>query len=215
MATLVLPEGTFPLEAVGLDVDGVLRDTGYHIYVASCKTIAELGGTPPSYDEFIRSQGGDLVTYYAKCGVSHSKEEIYDAYGRHVPPHDDVEPFPDVDNFMSGLTAQGIKLFVVSGHPRESLRVWFLEHKLHNHLHDFQGGSRDKTLHIQEACQRLGVDPARTCYVGDWGLDMQAAIGAGSVPVGITRKYDTRSILLEAGAKCVVEHLSELSQMIQ
>ena len=207
MATLVLPEAEFSLEAVGLDVDGVLRDTGYHIYEASCKTIAELGGVPPSYEEFITSQGGDLVTYYAYCGVSRSKEEIYAVY-------DKVVPFDDVDDFMTGLVSRGVKLFVVSSHPRENLRLWFLEHKLHDHLLDFQGGSRDKPLHIQEACQRLEVNPARACYVGDWGLDMKAAIAAGALPIGITRFYNTELILLQAGAKCVVRHLSDLAGMI-
>ena len=216
MATLVLPERKIHIDAFGLDVDGVLRDTGYHIYEATLKALKELGANrTPTFEHFVRGQGGDLVTFYKECGVELTKEEIYASYDKYVPSHDAEKPFEDVVGFLLALTTRNVKVFVVSGHPTEKLQRWFEEYNFHEHIHHLQGGSRDKAVHIRAACEHLEVSPRATCYVGDWGNDMKAAVLARTVPIGDTRTYATRKILIEADAQYAVDHLSELVGIIR
>jgi HAD superfamily hydrolase (TIGR01549 family) len=216
MARLYLPERDIPLKACGLDVDGVLRDTGMHIYEATCRTIVDLGGTAPSYIDYLLAQDAhEEYLLVERCGVVASHEEIDEAYLQRVPSHDDEPPFEDVHSFLAELAARNLKLFVVSRHENDLLTDWFRNHRLDHHIERLQGSSRDKSGHIREICAHLGVSPEETCYVGDMGGDMKAAKAAGTVPIGITRAYETREILRSAGAEEIIEHLPELIQKIR
>ncbi len=61
------------------------------------------------------------------------------------------------------------------------------------------------------AASELGVDPARTWYVGDSTWDMRAAVAAGMRPIGVLAgaAVDERE-LRRAGAASVLETLAEL-----
>jgi phosphoglycolate phosphatase len=54
-----------------------------------------------------------------------------------------------------------------------------------------------------ETARRLGVDPADILYVGDSGMDMQAAAGAGLFPLGVLWGFRSRQELLENGAQAL------------
>lgn len=209
MATLLLPQMQVETLAVGLDVDGVLRDTAYNAYAACCKTVEELGGIPPSFNDFVHGYESDFHAYYRQCGVQ-DVERVYPVFLRHVGAPDDAAPFPDVNDFLSHLEHLELKVFAVSSHPTEQLHEWFAAHGIDDHMLCIYGGSRDKRACIQNACESVSVDPKSACYVGDWGLDMRAAKAVGLLPIGITRGYSSRAGLTASGAAHVVDHLSEL-----
>lgn len=214
LAKLLLPQKQHNLLAVGLDVDGVLRDTAYKAFCALCRTVEELGGTVPSFDHFIQGFESDALSYYRQCGVTET-EKIKSVYYRHVGNHDETPPFADVHNFLLHLKNVEVKMFVVSSHPTQELRGWFSDHRINDHLLGIYGGSRDKRVCIRNACEQIGVDPQSACYIGDWGLDMRAAKFLGLLPIGITRGYASRLGLVASGAAHVIEHLSELSCCIK
>ena len=215
MATLRLPYAQVELLAVGLDVDGVLRNTAYSAYIALCKTVEELGGTTPSFDRFVRDYESDFHAYYRQCGVL-NLEQVCSVYTRHIgTTEENAFPFADVKSFLTHLECLDIKVFVVSSHPAEKLHDWFTAHNIDDHILRVYGGSRNKRTCIKNACEDIGVDPKSACYVGDWGLDMRAAKAAGLTPIGITRGYTSRAGLMLSGAACVVDHLDELVCLIK
>ena len=215
--TLVLPDRFIEIMAVGLDVDGVQRDTAHRAYRSLCGTIVLLGGIPPSYETFVRGYSHDFLKFYRSCGIMHTVEEILVAYRQLQDEHEAMaQPFEDVAAFLAHLHGGQVQIFAVSGERIERLHRWFEAFGLrewYTHIASASGGL-DKTGFLLEACQLLGVDPRSACYVGDLACDMRDARRAGLIPIGITRSYATRDVLIESGAALVVASLEELAQRI-
>ncbi len=210
MATLILPP-VREILAVGLDVDGVMRDTGYSAYEVMCKSIIDLGGTVPTFEMFVHGWTTDVVTFYGECDVHCGLEEIYRVYRKYLPDdYDACEPYHDVAVFLNHLGTLGLKVFAVSSHPHLAVVDWFATHNIETHFSHVAGGSKDKVICLTTACSKLEVSSRSVCYVGDWGSDMRAALVAGLIPIGITRGYDSRLALVKSGAEYVVEHLEDL-----
>lgn len=215
MATLRLPGRVVPLEAFGFDVDGVLRDTGYLAYQNCRKAIAELGGMPPEFDDFVHDWCGRLTDYYRRCGVARSDAEIEAVNAKYLGIHDTVSPFEDVAHTLERLEASGLTLFALSGHTTSKLEHWFTTHGLHARFARVQGDGKEKIGELVELSQSLGFAPGRACYAGDWAQDMRAAERAGLLPIGVARGRGTHDVLRRNGAIHVVDHLDELAALIR
>jgi HAD superfamily hydrolase (TIGR01509 family) len=63
---------------------------------------------------------------------------------------------------------------------------------------------------IRLACVGLGVDPARAAYVGDMPADIEAAVRAGALPVGVLTGLGTREALAEAGAALILDSVEDV-----
>jgi phosphoglycolate phosphatase-like HAD superfamily hydrolase len=214
LAHLKLPHPHVEIHAVGLDVDGVLRDTGYDAFVALCKTVEELGGTPPAFSDYVHDYESKALEYYAHCGVK-ATDQVHSAYLRNLRPHDDVFPYEDVRAFLAHLHSLQLKVFVVSGHSTEKLHEWFAFHGLQENFVCVRGSSRNKEFCIRESCEEIGIDPRTTCYIGDMGLDMRAARANSLVSIGVTRGYESYASLMRSGANHVANDLSELLPLFE
>ncbi|MBR1420778.1 MAG: HAD-IA family hydrolase [Selenomonadaceae bacterium] len=64
-----------------------------------------------------------------------------------------------------------------------------------------------KVLMIAE---KFGVDPAEVAYFGDSSVDMETAINAGFLPIGVTWGFRDESELVNSGANIVLNHPLEL-----
>lgn len=214
MALLHLPKAELPIRAAGFDVDGVMRDTGILAFNNCRKAIAELGGMPPEFADFVHEWGGGLIDYYRRCGVRKSDEEIRAVNERYLASHDKVGPFEDVAETLEHLETRDIRMFALSGHSTEKLQGWFEQHGLHVRFARVQGDGKDKTAYLRIICEILGVDPSQAFYVGDWAQDMRAAKEAGMIPIGISREHRTHHVLERNGALHVIDHLHELVRMV-
>jgi phosphoglycolate phosphatase len=214
MATLTISPAREIL-AVGFDVDGVIRDTGYDAYVAVSKALDELGGSVPSFEEYVHEYTTDVVTFYNNRGVHCTVERFFEVYKKYSNGHNDAAgPYDDVMEMLGYLQNCGLKAFAVSGHPNEYLQEWFRRHNIAQYFAHISGSSWNKVTCLTDACNNLDVVPAAACYVGDWGSDIRAACEAGLIPIGITRGYESRVPLLNNGALLVVDHFEDLRKVI-
>ena len=62
---------------------------------------------------------------------------------------------------------------------------------------------------------RLGLSPERVLYVGDTNTDMRTAVAGGCYPLGVTWGFRDRQELLDSGARQIVEHPSEILEIIR
>ncbi|MBQ7922868.1 MAG: HAD family hydrolase [Clostridia bacterium] len=67
--------------------------------------------------------------------------------------------------------------------------------------------SPEAALYLAE---QFGVTPEETLYIGDSDIDMQTAVNAGMVAVGVTWGYRSEQILRENGANIIVHTPAEL-----
>jgi phosphoglycolate phosphatase-like HAD superfamily hydrolase len=208
MARFVTNVVDVEVHAVGLDVDGVLRNTGFPAYEAFCAAVEELNGTVPTFDRFVAEYVSSHLPFYSACGVS-DLDLVHPTFQKHWKHHDNVAPFADVPDFLTHLESLDLRVFVVSSHPTEKLHTWLKEHDLHPHIKEIRGGSRDKEVCLRESCTTLGIQTRSMLYFGDWGLDMRAAQTVGGTAVGVTRGYNSRNALVRSGAHHVIDHLSE------
>lgn len=62
--------------------------------------------------------------------------------------------------------------------------------------------------------RELGIESSRMVYVGDSGVDMRTAVGAGMLPVGVLWGFRTGDELRENGAEHLIETPMELLSII-
>ncbi|NOX71932.1 MAG: HAD family hydrolase [Candidatus Micrarchaeota archaeon] len=65
------------------------------------------------------------------------------------------------------------------------------------------------------AAEKLGSKPEECAYVGDAPTDMEAAINAGMLSIGIPTGVNTKEELEKAGAGVVVNNLNELKSALR
>ena len=63
-------------------------------------------------------------------------------------------------------------------------------------------------------CKQLGISAENLIYVGDTGVDMQAANSAGAYAVGALWGFRTKEELISNGAKYLLNHPLDLIQML-
>ena len=63
--------------------------------------------------------------------------------------------------------------------------------------------------------KKFNVKPEEVAYFGDTSVDIQTAINAGFLPVGVTWGFRPESELIETGAKIIVHHPREILELIE
>jgi phosphoglycolate phosphatase-like HAD superfamily hydrolase len=215
MARLLLPDGEAPLAAVGLDLDGTIRDTGLSTFEALLKAVAELGGRPMTYEYFVDTYNGDRVSIYREAGVVADDETIKAAFRKHNDGNPLPEPYPDVIPFLTYALDLKLDLFVVTNSRHAHVHDWLKNHEMHAHFGHVASDTDGKAEHILFACRQLGCKPEEACYVGDMGSDMRDARKAGLMPIGLTRGNATGRALFSNGAAAVFDGLEEFSKIIR
>ena len=61
----------------------------------------------------------------------------------------------------------------------------------------------------------FGVAPEDVAYFGDTAVDMQTAINAGFLPIGVTWGFRPRSELVDSGAKIIIDNPLEILEQIK
>jgi phosphoglycolate phosphatase len=143
-----------------------------------------------------------------------------------------AEPPPDVQPSLQALKAKGFKLALVTRNSMKAVQTVLKRHPLP--LDVIVTRDHIKTLkpnpeHLLFAMRQLGVHDScgnpkhlalRTphfalvrwhcAFVGDHPADVQAALRAGLMPIGIARNDEMERALRNAGAFVVVRRISEL-----
>jgi len=76
-------------------------------------------------------------------------------------------------------------------------------------------GAGEKTINIaKEVSKRLTMPPSRILWVGDSGVDMSCAKGAGMLAVGVLTGLANRQTLLDEGADWILDDISGLADLL-
>ena len=67
----------------------------------------------------------------------------------------------------------------------------------------------------KEVAEKIGVAPEKIVYLGDSGVDMQTAVNAGFLPVGVLWGFRQRDELEENGAQVLLEKPADLLFKVQ
>ncbi len=211
-----------PFQAVIFDLDGTLLDTLADIADAMNAALERLGFPAHETAEY-RYLTGDGIralaerslpgavreeATVAKC-IQEFRREYADRWGAKT------RPYSGIPELLAGLSRRRIRMSVLSNK---------LDRYTHLAVRDFLPstefafviGARpdlppkpDPSGAILIA-GRLDIEPAQFLYLGDTGVDMMTAVGAGMRPVGALWGFRDETELLDNGAKAILRHPSEL-----
>ncbi len=214
------------IQAVIFDLDGTLADTIGDLTTAMNEML-----TARNYPARTKEQMLAAINNGARNLVWRSlPEEVRDAegeldaclatynecYGRHYL--ETTALYDGMGPLCRSLYADGIRLAVLSNKQHEQTSA-IVERLLGRGLFGVVLGHRDlphkpdptAPLYVAE---RLGVKPEQTVFCGDSNVDMTTALNAGMIPVGVTWGYRSREVLLEAGARYIVDTPDALRELI-
>jgi HAD superfamily hydrolase (TIGR01509 family) len=183
------------LEAVLFDMDGLLVDTEHCWAIAEREVMAWLGNPVWSDDDTAALVGGPL-SRVARIMVERSgsdrspevvEQQLVDTMARLL--ESGAEHRPGAPELLDDLAAHGVPCALVSSSPRSLVDAV---------LHDVGGEHFRTTIAGDEvprtkpspdpylvACERLGVEPARTVVLEDSPVGVAAAEAAGCLVVAV------------------------------
>jgi len=181
---------TAPIRAALFDFDGTLADS-FEAITASTNHVRHSFGLPALPEAEVRAYvGHGLENLMEELCPGFDTAEAVRRYREHHPSVmvSGTRLFPGVADTLATLHARGIKLAVCSNKAvaftRSLIRSLGLGELMSAVFGPEDAGGKpkpDPTM-LLAACERLGVTPAETVYVGDMSIDVLAGKAAG-IPV--------------------------------
>ena len=131
-----------------------------------------------------------------------------------------TKPYDGICEMLTLLSQKGIKLAVLSNKPDNFTKLC-VERFFDDIKFDIiQGVSEDCPKKPDPTgafmvAKTLNVTPDQCAYLGDTNTDMKTAKAAGMFPVGATWGFRSAEELRENGAKLLIDHPSELPEIIE
>ncbi len=209
-------------KAVIFDLDGTLVDTMDSLTKAINMMRAELGYEAISRDKTLLAINYGIKRFVRDClpeDVKNNEAVFERAYAiyceKYETTHLDVEePYGHVYELLDTLKKMGVKLAVISN-KKDNYTVGICKKLFSRHLDEARGqrdgapAKPDPTVPL-EICKNLGVETFECLYVGDSDVDMITARNCGFTPIGVSWGYRDKEILLENGAKTVIDDPLEI-----
>ena len=179
-----------PLDAVIFDMDGTLFDSLDAVTDGFIGTIVDAGG--PRYtrqqviDAFPRGWAAPMLSHL--LGRPSTEAELANYHGVLRARSTNIAAYPGVPEALDALASADLRLGLFTGADVASLDILLGVTGLRGRFEAVTGGNevaRAKPAPdgILLTCERLGVAPSQTAYVGDSPADMAAAHAAGAMAV--------------------------------
>lgn len=205
------------VKAVLFDLDGTILDTNELIIQSFLHALQ--GAVPEGFgrEQIIPHMGRTLVDQLRTFSGREEIETFHTAYRAYNDRmHDEmVTLFPGVAEVAGRLREHGIRLGVVTTKARRSteraLRLFGLYDQMDAIITlDDVEHPKPHPEPVLKALAAIGAEPAHACMVGDSAVDMESALRAGAVPVGVAWSLKGEAVLRQAGAAHVLASMDQL-----
>jgi len=212
--------------AILFDLDGTLLDTLADIAHAANEALALEGFPIHAEADYRRFIGDGVHSLFRRALESDGSDEalvgrcvarFQVTYGRSWNVR--TRPYAGIAELLDTLAAREWALAVLSNKPDHFTRLYG-ESYLAGWPFRAVVGHREGTprkpdpTSALEIAAHLEVEPASCLFVGDTGIDMRTARNAGMFPVGVTWGFQPEEVLREAGAGAIINHPSELLEVL-
>ncbi|HEX9449265.1 MAG TPA: HAD-IA family hydrolase, partial [Dongiaceae bacterium] len=127
--------------------------------------------------------------------------------------------FPGVADLIAALAKRADRrLAIATGKGRRGTDLVIAQHGWHgifgsSHTSDDSPSKPDPTM-LHRAMQIAGVTPQDSVMIGDSPFDMQMAIRAGVMPIGVAWGHQPPDRLRQHGAQAVAADFAELAKLL-
>lgn len=212
-------------DAVIFDLDGTLLDTLADLAGSMNQVLQQLGWPehpPEAYKYFV----GDGMVNLARRALppAERRDEVVapavaalrEVYGRRWQRL--TRPYPGIPELLQTLGRQGILLGVLTNKPDDLARLMVQAFFPDIRFVAVAGAQPGRALKPDPAgalalARGFGLLPAAVVFVGDSGVDMQTAGGAGMYPVGALWGFRPAEELRAAGARILVQTPADLLRL--
>lgn len=209
------------------DLDGTLLDSIADLADAMNASLTEHGHAARTPDEcrmFVGEGARRFVERALPAAASDERlmEEILDGFRRHYTTcwAAKTRPYEGIPELLDWLVAHGYRLAVLSN-KLELFTVQMVAQLLARWPFANVRGERpgvprkpDPTGALAIAAE-LSVEPASCVYLGDTAIDMQTAVAAGMLPVGVLWGFRQAAELLSSGAVHLIAHPTDLIPLLE
>jgi len=210
--------------AVIFDLDGTLADTLQDLAEATNWGLAQLGLPNHPTDDY-RYMVGMGRTELCRRALPDDQQEHTDRlcsmmteyYSEHCFDH--TRLYPGTDELLSKLKTNGVKLAVLSNKPQNFVDLT-VNRLIGTERFDLVLGESETTGRKPDPrgalmiATKLSVPAEEFAYVGDTSIDMETAVRAKMLPIGVTWGFRDRAELEEAGARIIVDGPDELYRVL-
>jgi phosphoglycolate phosphatase len=213
------------IQGVLFDLDGTLLDSAPDLYAALQAQCAEEGVPPPPYAPVreVVSRGARAVL---RCAFADRGEDgLVALVPRYLQLYQDVmarqtRAFEGIDELLARIEAHGLRWGIVTN------KAGFLADELVARIGwagrvgavvcgDTLAVKKPDPAPVLLACERAGVAPAHSLFVGDDRRDVQAGAAAGLYTVAVSWGYLDGGDPHTWGADAVLDHPAELAELLK
>ena len=212
-------------KAAIFDMDGTLVDTLADLHDSVNEMLAHYNLPLRTLDEvrqFVGNGARKLMIRSLPADKADLVDEALDYYNGCYARNclKKVKPYDGIIEFLAALEAKKIPLGICTN-KQHFAAVAIAEKILAPIKFAYVSGDEpdqprkpDPTRALNIA-KSFGVEAEDVAYFGDTAVDIQTAINAGFLPVGVTWGFRPRSELVESGAKIIVDNPKEILERIK
>ena len=211
-------------QGILFDLDGTLADTLADIAGAANYGLTQIGRPTLPVARYRLMVGRGLQRLFQQALTpddEHLIPRAAAAFEEHYAAHgsDQTRPYEGVPALLDALAARGATTAILSNKPdagtqdtvREVLGRW--------RFHLVRGHRPPTPLKPDPAAAmaisaELGIAPEHWLYLGDTGVDMQTATGAGMFAVGALWGFRDEAELRDNGAQSIIAHPTDLLALL-
>lgn len=212
--------------AVIFDLDGTLLDSLADIADAMNRVLAGLGMPEHPRQAYRYMVGEGMATLVNRALPPERRNPdtqataltaMREEYGRNW--RNQTRPYPQIPELLNELERRGITLAVLSNKPEE-FTIQAVQQLLAPHQFAIVRGARPDTPRKPDPtgalalANHLALPVAEVLYVGDSGIDMQTAKGAGMFAIGVLWGFRSADELRENGADALITTPPELLNLL-
>ncbi len=207
-------------KAAIFDMDGTLLNTLADLADSVNEMLAHYNLPSRSVDEVRRFVGNGARKLMERAlettdadFVNEALEYYNGCYERHLT--NKTAPYAEIIELLKNLNAKNIPIGICTNKQHfaavELTEKIFAQIKIGAVIGDAKKPNPARALEIAE---KFGVVPTEVAYFGDTAVDIQTAINAGFLPVGVTWGFRDESELRETGAKIIISRAGEIFERV-
>ena len=206
--------------AAVFDLDGTLLNTLADLADSGNELLASYGMAPhpePAFRYFVGNGSRKLME---RILPGKSPEQIDEALGRYKAIYEKhltakTTPYEGISETLSALKVRGVRMAVCTNKHISAAEALIRKYFPADTFDTFEGDRlgvprKPDPAHVRIVLEKMGVRPEETVYLGDSGVDMQTAVNAGALPVGVLWGFREKDELMENGAQILLSKPSEL-----
>lgn len=210
-------------DAVLLDFDGTIADTGEGIY-DSVRYAVRAMGFDPLPEEIVHTFIGPPIFSSFKRTLNLSDEDSAKAVEKYREQYirDGIYRlsfYDGMEKLLNDIKKSGIKLAVASSKP-ENFIIEILKYLKISDLFDFisapesDKAPESKTALVERAVTVLNVDKSKTVMIGDRYFDIEGAREAKVDSIGVTFGFGDKDELIKSGADYITDSTGDIRRII-